>query len=118
MRLYLILQTFPDNTVGTRLDVVCRASLWQSGRDFAHGTGHGVGANLCVHEGPVGMSGRRSRILSDMGLTEPGIRKDMVSGSAFLSSVSHILALLFSLDYITLLLLAIYKVDAYFYILY
>ncbi|KAM7540089.1 hypothetical protein Aperf_G00000037020 [Anoplocephala perfoliata] len=68
--------TFPDNTEGTKLDVVCRASMWRDRRDYAHGTGHGVGANLCVHEGPIGMSGRRSK--SELGIAEPGIQKDMV----------------------------------------
>ncbi|VDM30665.1 unnamed protein product [Hydatigera taeniaeformis] len=70
--------TFPDNTPGTKLDAVCRASMWRDRRDFPHGTGHGVGANLCVHEGPIGMSGRRSQTLSAIGVTEPGIRKNMV----------------------------------------
>ncbi|CDS41028.1 xaa pro aminopeptidase [Echinococcus multilocularis] len=70
--------TFPDNTTGTKLDVVCRASMWRDRRDFPHGTGHGVGANLCVHEGPIGMSGRRSQALSAMGIAEPGIHKNMV----------------------------------------
>ncbi|VDK33680.1 unnamed protein product [Taenia asiatica] len=71
-------QTFPDNTAGTKLDVVCRASMWRDRRDFPHGTGHGVGANLCVHEGPIGMSGRRSQALFATGIVEPGIRKNMV----------------------------------------
>ncbi|KAL5962811.1 putative Xaa-Pro aminopeptidase P [Taenia solium] len=70
--------TFPDNTAGTKLDVVCRASMWRDRREFPHGTGHGVGANLCVHEGPIGMSGRRSQALFAMGIVEPGIRKNMV----------------------------------------
>ncbi|VDD78261.1 unnamed protein product [Mesocestoides corti] len=70
--------TFPDNTAGTRLDVVCRASMWRSQRDYAHGTGHGVGANLCVHEGPIGLSGRRSQASFATGIGEPGIRKNMI----------------------------------------
>lgn len=70
--------TFPDNTPGTRLDAVCRASMWRDRRDYAHGTGHGVGANLCVHEGPIGMSGRRSQAYASLGVAEPGIQKDMV----------------------------------------
>lgn len=52
--------------------------MWRDRRDFPHGTGHGVGANLCVHEGPIGMSGRRSQALSAVGIAEPGIRKNMV----------------------------------------
>lgn len=43
---------FPPGTTGTHLDVLARQFLWQEGRDFDHGTGHGVGAFLSVHEGP------------------------------------------------------------------
>ncbi len=43
---------FPAGTSGTQLDALARQHLWQHGYDFAHGTGHGVGAFLSVHEGP------------------------------------------------------------------
>ena len=43
---------FPAGTTGTHLDVLARQFLWQTGRDYDHGTGHGVGAFLSVHEGP------------------------------------------------------------------
>lgn len=43
---------FPTGTTGLQLDTAARAALWQEGLDFGHGTGHGVGAHLCVHEGP------------------------------------------------------------------
>ena len=43
---------FPDGTRGGQLDAFARAALWQAGVDYAHGTGHGVGAFLAVHEGP------------------------------------------------------------------
>ena len=43
---------FPAGTTGHMLDLVARAPLWQVGLDYKHGTGHGVGAMLCVHEGP------------------------------------------------------------------
>ena len=43
---------FPEGTTGTHLDVLARHALWQSGLDYAHGTGHGVGVYLGVHEGP------------------------------------------------------------------
>ena len=46
---------FPPGTVGPALDVLARSSLWEAGLDFRHGTGHGVGAYLCVHEGPQGI---------------------------------------------------------------
>ena len=41
-----------------RLDAITRAPLWRGGKDYAHGTGHGVGAGLSVHEGPVSISKR------------------------------------------------------------
>lgn len=47
---------FPDNTPGVRLDAFARAALWQAGLDYDHGTGHGVGSYLSVHEGPASIS--------------------------------------------------------------
>ena len=44
---------FPDGTPGGALDTIARAPLWAVGLDYAHGTGHGVGAALSVHEGPA-----------------------------------------------------------------
>lgn len=49
---------FPENTSGACLDGITRSSLWQSGIDYDHGTGHGVGQYLSVHEGPQSISGR------------------------------------------------------------
>eukprot|EP00967_Tisochrysis_lutea_P036437 scaffold43845_cov33-Tisochrysis_lutea.AAC.4 len=43
---------FPDGTPGMAIDAFARAALWQVGLDYLHGTGHGVGAGLNVHEGP------------------------------------------------------------------
>ena len=43
---------FPDGTTGGQLDAFARRPLWEAGLDYAHGTGHGVGAYLSVHEGP------------------------------------------------------------------
>ncbi|MDF7777631.1 aminopeptidase P family protein [Sphingomonas sp. AOB5] len=43
---------FPEGTVGAQLDSFARRPLWEVGLDFAHGTGHGVGSYLSVHEGP------------------------------------------------------------------
>ena len=47
---------FPAGTTGTHLDILARHALWQAGFDYAHGTGHGVGAYLGVHEGPQRIS--------------------------------------------------------------
>lgn len=44
--------------IGYQLDTLARAPLWQDGLDFRHGTGHGVGAYLNVHEGPHGIGAR------------------------------------------------------------
>jgi Xaa-Pro aminopeptidase len=48
----LSLATFPIGTRGAQLDSLARAPLWSAGLDYAHGTGHGVGSFLAVHEGP------------------------------------------------------------------
>jgi Xaa-Pro aminopeptidase len=47
---------FPDGTRGSQLDTLARQYLWEAGLDYAHGTGHGVGAYLAVHEGPQRIS--------------------------------------------------------------
>jgi Xaa-Pro aminopeptidase len=68
---------FPEGTTGAQLDSFARASLWAAGLDFDHGTGHGVGSYLSVHEGPASISKRgatalkRGMILSN----EPGYYK-------------------------------------------
>lgn len=49
---------FPVGTSGAQIDVLARQYLWQDGVTYNHGTGHGVGAFLGVHEGPVGISSR------------------------------------------------------------
>ncbi len=51
---------FPKGTSGAHLDSFARQSLWEAGLDYAHGTGHGVGAYLSVHEGPQNISKRPS----------------------------------------------------------
>lgn len=43
---------FPDGTSGAQIDAFARRPLWEAGLDFAHGTGHGIGSYLSVHEGP------------------------------------------------------------------
>jgi Xaa-Pro aminopeptidase len=52
---------FPEGTNGSQLDVLARQYLWEAGLDYDHGTGHGVGAYLCVHEGPQRISKRPSK---------------------------------------------------------
>ncbi len=47
---------YPVGTMGPALDMLARAALWQAGVDYAHGTGHGVGSYLSVHEGPQSIS--------------------------------------------------------------
>ena len=48
--------TFPQGVAGPHLDAFARRALWAAGLDFDHGTGHGVGSYLSVHEGPVSFS--------------------------------------------------------------
>jgi len=68
---------FPDGTSGAQLDPFARQYLWEAGLDFDHGTGHGVGSYLSVHEGPARISKlgttalKRGMILSN----EPGYYK-------------------------------------------
>jgi Xaa-Pro aminopeptidase len=68
---------FPDGTTGAQIDTLARQYLWQAGIDFDHGTGHGVGSYLSVHEGPARISKlgstplKRGMILSN----EPGYYK-------------------------------------------
>ena len=50
--LALARQHFPQGTTGLALDLAARSAMWNEGYDFGHGTGHGVGACMCVHEGP------------------------------------------------------------------
>ncbi|MCL2822673.1 MAG: aminopeptidase P family protein [Polyangiaceae bacterium] len=52
---------FPTGVRGMRLDTLARMHLWNDGKEYAHGTGHGVGAGLSVHEGPQAMSPTRCR---------------------------------------------------------
>ena len=47
---------FPEGVAGPHLDALARVALWRAGLDYDHGTGHGVGSYLSVHEGPVSLS--------------------------------------------------------------
>ena len=55
----LAMAQFPKGTNGAAIDAICRAPLWATGRDYAHGTGHGVGHILSVHEGPAHIAKRQ-----------------------------------------------------------
>ncbi|UIE39512.1 aminopeptidase P family protein [Leptodesmis sichuanensis] len=71
------MQKFPKGTTGAQLDGITRSTLWYAGLDYGHGTGHGVGAFLNVHEGPNGISKRVSEPLEPGMVTsiEPGYYK-------------------------------------------
>jgi len=69
---------FPKRTKGRDLDILARIALWSEGKDYSHGTGHGVGFVLSVHEGPVSIS-KLSRIIIEPGMiisNEPGYYKN------------------------------------------
>jgi Xaa-Pro aminopeptidase len=70
---------FPTKIDGHRLESFARASLWEAGLDYLHGTGHGVGAFLNVHEGPCGINSRPSKGPLEAGMflsDEPGFYED------------------------------------------
>ena len=79
----LAVQTFPQGTIGAQLDTLARQFLWMAGVDYAHGTGHGVGSFLAVHEGPQriakargGQAGTDQELMAGMILSnEPGYYK-------------------------------------------
>ncbi|MDE2334348.1 MAG: aminopeptidase P family protein [Rhodospirillales bacterium] len=52
----LAMLAFPQGVAGPHVDAIARSALWSAGQDFDHGTGHGVGSFLSVHEGPVSIS--------------------------------------------------------------
>ena len=67
---------FPQGfTTGANIDAFAREALWKDGKNYLHGTGHGVGAYLSVHEGPMSISVRRSDTKIEPGMVvsnEPG----------------------------------------------
>jgi Xaa-Pro aminopeptidase len=66
---------FPSGVAGAHLDALARVALWQAGLDYDHGTGHGVGAYLSVHEGPAGISRAAKPVALQAGMilsNEPG----------------------------------------------
>ena len=67
---------FPEGTTGTQLDIMARQAMWREGYNYFHGTGHGVGAYLNVHEGPqqIRMEWRSAPFREGMTITdEPGL---------------------------------------------
>lgn len=74
----LSLIRFPKGTTGSNLDVLARMALWQYGLDYDHGTGHGVGVFLGVHEGPQRISKMPNKVALKPGMivsNEPGYYK-------------------------------------------
>lgn len=69
---------FPKGTVGAQLDVLAKQFLWCSCETYMHGTGHGVGCHLNVHEGPMNISSRLLNVPLETGMVvsdEPGVYK-------------------------------------------
>lgn len=69
---------FPQGTCGTQLDAFARIAMWKQGINYLHGTGHGVGQYLCVHEGPHQFRMNHMPTLLEPGMNitnEPGIYK-------------------------------------------
>ena len=70
---------FPAGTTGSALDALARAPLWMAGLDYDHGTGHGVGSYLGVHEGPQRISKAPNAVALQPGMivsNEPGYYKE------------------------------------------
>ncbi|MCH2038452.1 MAG: aminopeptidase P family protein [Rickettsiales bacterium] len=74
--LALAMASFPEGTTGSQLDVLARQFLWNHYLDYDHGTGHGVGSYLSVHEGPQRISKTASNVALKEGMivsNEPGV---------------------------------------------
>ena len=74
---------FPEGTTGTHLDTLARHALWQAGLDYDHGTGHGVGVYLGVHEGPqrIAKAWNSTPLMPGMIVSnEPGFYKEGAYG--------------------------------------
>jgi len=67
---------FPEGTTGAQLDVLARKALWKDGMNYMHGTGHGVGSFLNVHEGPHGFSNHVALEPGHVLTNEPGYYKE------------------------------------------
>jgi len=68
---------FPNGTTGAEIDAFARSALWKAGLDYGHGTGHGVGSYLSVHEGPqrIARTGRQELLPGMILSNEPGYYK-------------------------------------------
>lgn len=74
---------FPRGTRGFQIDTLARQHLWKQGMDFGHGTGHGVGFFLCVHEGPARISPHPVDVKLENGMlltNEPGLYREGAYG--------------------------------------
>ena len=74
---------FPKGTRGFQVDTLSRQYLWKQGMDFGHGTGHGVGFFLCVHEGPARISSHPVDVKLEKGMlltNEPGLYREGAYG--------------------------------------
>ncbi|MBU0464501.1 MAG: aminopeptidase P family protein [Proteobacteria bacterium] len=74
---------FPKGTRGFQVDTLSRQYLWKQGMDFGHGTGHGVGFFLCVHEGPARISPHPVDVKLEKGMlltNEPGLYREGAYG--------------------------------------
>jgi Xaa-Pro aminopeptidase len=73
---------FPPGTRGMDIDAVARMALWKAGLDYQHGTGHGVGSYLSVHEGPqrIAKSGTEKLLAGMILSNEPGYYKEGAYG--------------------------------------
>lgn len=72
----LAMAKFPERASGTQLDILARQAMWREGMNFMHGTGHGVGSYLNVHEGPhqIRMEWKPAPLVAGMTVTnEPGL---------------------------------------------
>ncbi len=103
---------FPKGTTGAQIDVLARHALWQAGLNYAHGTGHGVGAFLGVHEGPAGIAPRyhvpleAGMILSN----EPGYYEENAYGIR-IENLVHVIASNVGKDFLAFETLTLAPID-------
>jgi Xaa-Pro aminopeptidase len=79
----LAMASFPTGTAGCQIDALAREPLWRFKRNFGHGTGHGVGFFLCVHEGPQDVRQNFNAVALQPGMVlsdEPGIYREGMHG--------------------------------------